>query len=218
MTPPSARPLPAGHAAASTDVAAVLGAGHPLARAAAALRVVRLDALAVLGAVGAGAAALAAGVPAAAAWLSASLVVELALVIAYAFLTQVVHELARDLVADGRAGLPLAEVAAARERLASPQYRAGLARSLERALDAAERWPDLWIASRPPPGVRTLVPLASDVREIVELLRKGEAPLRAVALVDRLLSGGYDATLYAGDRSTLRAELGRIRFELGTVR
>ena len=50
-------------------------------------------------------------------------------------------------------------------------------------------------------------------REVAQLVRDPRTPVRAVALLDRLVCGGYAASLYAGP-DVLEQELARIRFLL----
>ena len=50
------------------------------------------------------------------------------------------------------------------DRLCHPRNRASLAATLERAVDAGERWSQLLPASRPPPAVRNLHPHALLIR------------------------------------------------------
>jgi hypothetical protein len=128
--------------------------------------------------------------------------------------TSVVQERARDVIADGDGTRGALEIAAELERLARPRTRARLARSLERALDTAERWRELSVASRPPAGVRRLAAHAALVREIAALVRDPSTSVRGVALLHRLLTGGFAASIYDGDATILAQELGRTRAAL----
>lgn len=145
---------------------------------------------------------------------SAALVVELALVCGLAGARVCLHERSRDVIADGNGDIHVAEIAAERARLDTPAYRDRLATSLERALHAAEHWHELWVSTRPPPGVRNLLGIRDAAREVAQLVRDPRTPVRAVALLDRLVCGGYAASLYAGPADTLEQELTRIRFLL----
>lgn len=145
---------------------------------------------------------------------SAALVVELALICGLAAARACLHERARNLVADGDGDIHVAEIAAERARLDSPAYRERLASSLERALYAAEHWHQLWVSTRPPPTVRNLLGCADAAREVARLVRDPRTPVRAVALLDRLVCGGYAATLYAGPADALEQDLARIRYLL----
>ena len=117
------------------------------------------------------------------------------------------HERSRDVIADGDGDIHVAEIAAERARLTSPAHRELLASSLERALHAAEHWHELWVSTRPPPGVRNLLGMRDAAREVAQLVRDPRTPVRAVALLDRLVCGGYAASLYAGPCDTLEQEL-----------
>jgi hypothetical protein len=123
------------------------------------------------------------------------------------------RECIRDRIGDGDDPLH-PHLAAEARRIAAPEYRERLARSLLRALADARDWPSLAIASRPPPPIRNLGALDPEVAEIVALLRDPRSPVRGVALVERLVRGGSAAVLYAGPRDRLEREVGRIRFIL----
>lgn len=99
-------------------------------------------------------------------------------------------------------------------RLCDPRNRASLAATLERALDAGERWSDLLPASRPPPGVRNLPQNADLIRMISAALRDQPMPPRPVVMVERLVRGGYGAVVYGAEPDWLRRELVRIWFEV----
>jgi hypothetical protein len=145
--------------------------------------------------------------------LSAAIVVELWAAAALMLVIAWSREHVRDRIGDGEDPLGPHLEAEAR-RISAPGYRERLASRLQRALADARDWPELAIASRPPPAIRNLVTLAPEVAEIVALLRNPDAPVRGVALVDRLLRGGYASVLYGGPPERLERELGRIRFIL----
>jgi hypothetical protein len=135
----------------------VLGVDHPVARAARA-RSILAGQFAVTSAVLATLIAYAFAHGAAAVTLLCSaLVVELWAICGLAFTRGRLRERVRDVIADVDRPPPAAEIAAESAHLASPQRREQLARSLERALYAAEHWPALSITSRPPPTVRHLL-------------------------------------------------------------
>ncbi len=202
--------------AAYPPAAAALGPAHPVARAARTRSLLggqltvtsALLAIVLIAAVGRGGEAVTAA--------SAAFVVELALACGFARAASCLHERARDVIADGDGGLRVAEIAAERERLARPAHRKRLAHTLERALLAAEHWPELWISTRPPPGVRNLLACAEATREVAQLVRDVRTPVRGVALLDRLVCGGYSSMLYDGPADALVQELTRIRFLLAT--
>jgi hypothetical protein len=195
-------------------VGEVIGPDHPLSRSLAASRTVARQAMVC--------AALLTGVLSAAAprfgragWLAASAaVVELALLGLLAVLASERRRQARELIIErGRADL--AELQAERQRLLAPAHRRQLAQRLQRALDTAAGWDAQLPASRPPPSVRNLLSSAGTVRAVVEALQADSPDLRGVALVDRLLDGGYGSPLYRDEPARLRAELARVAFQLG---
>lgn len=192
----------------------VLGVDHPLNRSLAASRTVTRQAM-VCAAFLAGVLAAAAPRVGRAGWLAASAaVVDLALLALLGVLASERRRQARELIIErGRADL--AELQAERRRLLAPAYRHRLARRLQRALDAAAGWDAQLPASRPPASVRNLLSSADMVRAVVEALERESADLRGVALVDRLLDGGYGSPLYRDEPARLRAELARVAFQLG---
>lgn len=196
------------------SAAVALGPAHPVTRAACASSLLsgQLATASVLLVV-AVAAALSRG-GAAITVASAALVVELALACGIAGARSCLHERARDVIADGEGDIQVAEIAAERTRLSRPAHRERLASSLERALYAAEHWHQLWVARRPPPGVRNLLGCPQLTREVAQLVRDARTSVRGVALLDRVVCGGYAATLYMGPADALEQELVRIRFLL----
>ena len=145
----------------------------------------------------------------------AAVLVELTLLAILALARQIQREHILRLIASGGERLRLEEVSREVRRLANPRYSVQLAKRLERALEDAERWHRIPIASRPPQGIRLLAGFAGETRAIVEQLRAGHAALPGVALLDLVLSGGYESTLYAGDREALREQLWRISHLMG---
>jgi len=190
----------------------VLGRDHPLSRIAALARALAWLAAAAWGAVAVGAL----GVAERRAWgirlLCAALVVELALVTAFALARQLQREHVLRLIAGGRARLPVDEISRERERLATPECRERLAERLERALDEAASWPQLPVASRPPTGIRLLRGFEPEVRAIIGQLRGGQPGLPGVALLELFMAGGYGSALYGGDEDLVREHLWRIRY------
>lgn len=192
----------------------VLGPDHPLSRSLSASRTVARQAM-VCAAFLAGILAAAAPQIGRAGWLAASAaVVDLALLGLLLVLASGRRRQARDLIIErGRADL--AELQAEGRRLLAPAHRHRLAGRLRRALDAAAGWDAQLPASRPPASVRNLLSSACTVRAVVEALEAESADLRGVALVDRLLDGGYGSPLYRDEPARLRSELARVAFELG---
>jgi hypothetical protein len=192
----------------------VLGRDHPLSQMAAAEHVVAWLVAAASGAAVVGAL----GVAERRGWgirlLCTALVVELVLLMLFALARQLHREHVLQLIAGGRAGLPVEEIAREAQRLVTPAHRAQLAERLERALDEAVRWHQLPVASRPPPGIRVLCAFAPEVRAIAGQLRGGQPALPGVAVLELFSTGGYGSALYAGDQDLLREHLWRIRYLL----
>jgi hypothetical protein len=206
-------PASSGHAGLPS-AATVLGVDHPVARAARA-RSILGGQLAVTSAVLAALIvyALAHGA-AGVTLLCSALVVELWATCGLAFTSGRLRERARDVIADVDHPPRAAEIAAESAHLASSRRREQLARSLERALYAAEHWPELSITSRPPPTVRHLLQCRETAQAVTRHVRDSGTAVRGVALLDRLVCGGYSSALYAGCPDRLARELGRIRFLL----
>jgi hypothetical protein len=192
----------------------VLGDDHPVARAARTRHALAWQLAVTSGLVAACAADVLARGGAAIELLSSAAVVELGLVGVFAFASSRLHKRARDVIADCGHRIAAAEIDSERTRLASRRHREQLARSLERALYAAEHWHQLSITSRPPPTVRALCGCSKAARDVTSLVRDPRTAVRGVALLDRLVCGGCSSALYAGRPGTLADELGRIRFLL----
>lgn len=196
--------------------AIALGPAHPLTRAAQARALLGgqlamtsvLLIVAVAGALSRGGVAITIA--------SAALVVEAALACGFAGACTCARERARDVIASGDGDLQVAEIAAERARLARPAHRERLASSLERALYGAEHWHELWVPTRPPPAVRNLLGCPELTRDVAQLVRDARTSAHGLALLDRVVCGGYAATLYAGSAEVVEQELTRVRFLLTT--
>jgi hypothetical protein len=149
--------------------------------------------------------------------LSAAIVAQIWLVAGLALATSSLHERARDVIADAAGCRSAAEVAAERRRLTSPRHRARLARTLAEVAHASEHWHEIAIGRRPPPGVRDLGEHTATIAEIVTLVREPGTSVRGVALLDRLVGGGYAATIFVGPSDGIGRELGRIRYLLAAA-
>jgi hypothetical protein len=149
--------------------------------------------------------------------LSAAMVAQIWLVTGLALATSGLHERARNIIADATDGCSTAEVAAERRRLDSPRHRARLARTLAEVVYASEQWHEIAIGRRPPRGVRNLREHVATIGEIVTLVRDPRTSVRGVALLDRLVCGGYAATIFVGPTDGLGRELGRIRYLLAAA-
>jgi hypothetical protein len=196
----------------------MLGTEHPLARATALVRTFEKQAVAVLPVIATSVAGTVDGLSVAPTVLSASLVVEFALGMALLCARQVRRERAWDIIIAGSEGVDTAEVAREQARLSEPKHREQLAHTLERGLDAAQRWHQIQLASRPPEGVRVLRRFAGEVDEIVAHVRDERADARGIALLAHFLAGSYGSPLYSGDAQAVGHELARIAYLLGSLR
>lgn len=199
----------------SPKAPSVLGDDHPASRSAIQIHTLAVQAVATSSTVLIGALAVAEH----RAWglrlLGAAVLVELTLLAILALARQIQREHVLRLIASGGQRLRLEEVSREVNHLANPRYSVQLAKRLERALEDAECWHRIPVASRPPQGIRLLAGFAGDTRTIVEQLRAGHAALPGVALLDLVLSGADESTLYAGDRDALREQLCRISNLMG---
>ena len=143
--------------------------------------------------------------------------VTLALVLLLVALRQERHRRAR-LVIIQRGAADLAELRTAQQRLADSTRRGRLADTLTQALASAINWHQQPVATRPPPSIRHLAAHTDVVRTITAALRDERADIRAVAMVEELLDGGYSAPLYQHDPITLGEHLRRITYTFATSR
>ena len=187
----------------------VLGDDHPLSRSAILIHTLAIQATATSSTVLLGVLVVAGRRSWGVTLLTAAILVELTLLGIMALARQIRREHILRLIATGGPRLQLEEVTREVNRLASPTYSAQLARRLERALEEAEDWHQIPIASRPPQGIRLLAGLAEQTHAIVENLRAAPAATPGLALLELMLSDGF-STLYAGDRDALREQLWQI--------
>jgi hypothetical protein len=190
--------------------AEVLGPSHPIAQAAALQAVLRRQLAVVASLVAVAVVGVDLDGSRLGGLLAAALAVELCLAVGVMAARTCLHERARDVIADG-GDQHVEEVAAECRRLADRRYRTVLATTLGRAVDDAERWDTLAIGTRPPPSVRNLAGHRATIDAVVALVSAPGAPVRAIALLDRLIRGGYAAPLYCGRADDVGRELGRIR-------
>jgi hypothetical protein len=210
-----ARALHLAPRADEAEAAEILGPEHELVDVLAKRRALSLQILVTSVPLGLAAIGIALDVASATIVLAAAGVVELALLVAVPYFRGRTRDIAEELIAAGNeAALTLPTVEDEHRRLASPKERCRLARSLERLIDDAERWPRLGPGHWPPPGVLSLRFAVEEAREVVELLRAELAHVRGVALTSRLLSDGGSSPLFGTDAELLREELRRIRFLL----
>jgi hypothetical protein len=190
---------------------AILGGEHPLARAEERMRWLRAQAAADAALVTGSAAGILAGATELLVLLVAAAAVQVGIVVGLLAAAGVRRRRALELIAAGRAALPLAAVRRERARLAR---RVGaLATSLERMRVDARR------PMRNRPVVAPLY-FPSVIREVdaelartARLLRDGTPDLAAVARTEELL-GGESSPLYGPDVRRLREELARLQYAL----
>ena len=194
----------------------VLGDEHPLSRNAVLIHTLAVQATATSSTVLLGVLAVAEHRSWGIRLLSAAVLVELTLLAILALARQIQREHILRLIASGGQRLRLQEVSREVEPSRQPEVRSATrTKRLERALEDAERWHQIPIGSRPPQGIRLLAGFADEARAIVEQLRAGHAAVPGLALLDLMLSNGYESTLYAGDRDALREQLSRISHLMG---
>ena len=199
----------------SPKAPSVLGDDHPLSRSANLVHTLAIQATATTSTVLLGVGAVADRRSWGVRLLTAAVLVELTLLAILALGRQIQREHILRLIAAGGQRLRLDEVSREASRLARPAYSARLARRLDRALEDAEGWYQIPIGSRPPREIQQLAAFAEQTRAIVKQLRTGPRAVPGLALLDLMLSGSYDSTLYAGNRDALRDQLSRISQLLG---
>jgi hypothetical protein len=193
---------------------AVLGPDHPLVQVGRTIAAVRRQAV-VCTAFLVGIALATWPHPGRGAWLMGSAaIVNLGLLGLIAALHDERRRRARDVIIRHGPVPSVPEVAAAARRLSTIEHRRQLARRLSDALDSAERWTTISPASRPPPTIRTLLVHRHAALSVIDQLQHDHVAVRGVALVERLLDGGYSSPLYRGDARRLGEELHRAAFEL----
>jgi hypothetical protein len=197
------------HPPRTPSAAQLLGHGDPLTRAEERMPWLRRQAVAVAGLLAASALAVVAGADVRGALVAGALVLA-ALVGALLSTIGTMRERARQLIAEGREGLPLDAVRRQRARLANPRYAAGLARSIDRLRADARRPGRSRAFVRPLYAPAVVREVDAELEEVSGLLRAG-APPTAVARAEQLLTDG-ESPLYDVDPQRLREELRRIEF------
>jgi hypothetical protein len=139
-------------------------------------------------------------------------IVQIVLVLRWAVHNARVRELCLELVIAGRGALPLAAVSRVRRRLASPRLQRGLASTLDSFASAA-RDPRRHARHRVVFNRRVMAAVESQLRGIAARLRAGDADVRGVALLHRLITNGT-SPLYGDKSGPLRDELARARYLL----
>lgn len=194
---------------------ALLGFSHPLVGLLYACRTTADEIVLVAALQVAGGVLLWVSVPFALALAVAAAVVQLALDVRFGMLKLHRRELCRDLVIGGRERLPLAALDCELRRLRDPRHQARLARAVEELADTADH--DHHELGFGPPlySRRVLAAVQPQLRDLVPSLRADGAGVRGVALLDRLITSGT-SPLYGKQVRSLRDELGRIRYLLGS--
>ncbi len=193
--------------------ASLLGADHRLVRTLDLLAVLRRQLALSSLALGAGAIALAVGVPRATVVTAAAAIVELVLVISLGALRTLRCDLVRQLVIDGGGNIPLPVLAHELQRLTNPRTQASLAHALEHFVRTADAWPQIQRNARPVFDVRLVRASAPQLSEIAAQLRTQPAPPHPIALIEQLLTAGK-SPLYGQDPAELHTELDHISSEL----
>jgi hypothetical protein len=187
---------------------ALLGPGHPLARA---LEARRREAERVIAAtailVGAGTAGVVTAAPEPSLLIAAAIaMVTFGCRLALVF--EKVRLEARQAIIDGRHRLPLECVRAERDRLTDARLHTHLAAWVRGLTCGAEG-----SAALPVWSVGAVRAVRTELREVALLLEAGHAGIRGVAMLEHLLTSGV-LPLYGDDPRALAEELGRIRYHL----
>jgi len=192
---------------------ALLDADAPLLRVLEQMRV-RVAQLAIVVAIlSASVAGFMTGVAGALAGVVAAVVAALVLAGSLAMLTSDRRTRVRDLIIEGRGGLPLAVVQRERRRLLARTTCAQLARSLDTLCEDAERRVRCPADRRTLYTPRVVVAVAAELQATARLLER-DPGLCGVAMSERLLNA-HNSPLYGRDPMLLREELHRITFVLG---
>src|SRR5262245_1335679 len=139
-------------------------------------------------------------------------VVQIVLVLRWAVLDARGRELCLDLVIAGRGSMPLDVLRRVRRRLASPRQQRGLATTLDK-LAAAATDRRRYVRAGALRNRRVMTTVESQIRGIVARLRAGNADVRGVAVLQRLITHGT-SPLYGNESEPLRDELARARYLL----
>jgi hypothetical protein len=120
---------------------------------------------------------------------------------------------ALELIAQGRASVPLVAAARERQRLVEPRFRERLARSLDDIQDDCELAMRGARPVRPLFSVRVVRAAAPELTRVATLVRGDRAGLPGIAMAERLVTNGC-SPLYGEDLGLLLEELRRTRFLL----
>jgi hypothetical protein len=193
--------------------ASLLGQEHPLVLALERYRAAVARSLAV-GAVLAGALlALASGEDAALVVVLAAAVVELGLVLGVAVRAGTKRELVLELISEGHADVPIAEVEHARAQLARPEAHEKLAHDLDDLREQATAWRPTLPMPRVTFHPRVIRAVAPELERLAADVRSADAALPGLAQLERSLRDGT-SPLYGASAEALRQHLRQIRFLL----
>lgn len=144
--------------------------------------------------------------------LHACIGVQIPLALRIAWLAAERRDVCRDLIIDGRQGLPLASVEREVDRLVDVERRASLAGSLDRLVDEAAQ-PGFGCPRCVVYEPALLRAVAEELEAVARALGERDAGVRGVALVESLLTSGR-SPLHGNEVAPLREELGRARYFL----
>lgn len=190
----------------------MLGAAHPLVAVLHATQQAKDGLLALAFVELADVVLLVRGIPLAVPLVLSAALVQIALVMRLAAIGVHRRDVCRELIVEGREGLPLAAIEREVRRFRA-RRRLQIARSIEELADLGDRrrpqvgpGPPIW-------DVRVLATVAPQLREVAGLLESDAPAVRGVAMVDWLISDGQ-SPLYGRSVAALRDELWRARYLL----
>jgi hypothetical protein len=196
------------------DARSVLGPEHPLARVTTQLSIAVERCAAVSVTLALGVVALTHDMPIGAPLAVAAVAVLVALLARIGALRAASTLRALELIAQGRAELPVGAVVRVRRRLVDPAQRERLARALDVIRAEAGRPPGACHPVPPLYRVRVVRAVSSELGEVAGLVRR-DGDLRGLAATEQLVTDGC-SPLYGDEEALLRQELGRIRFLLAS--
>jgi hypothetical protein len=194
----------------------LLGAGHPLVGLLRQAEVVYEEILAVTAVQAAGTVFLLGGHTFGWSVAVAALMVQLGLGWRLVLLRVSRRDVCVNLIAEGRGELRLTCVEKECRRLSDPGRARQHARSIDELLKAADHPPRASV-SRPLFDVGVIRSVSPELRHVAGLMRENRPPLRGVAHVERLITGG-STPMYGTEVAPLREELRRAAYLLSVDR
>jgi hypothetical protein len=191
----------------------VLGTQHPLVRTLARLDIARDQFVIVAALAAGGVGMLVAHFAAAIGLIIAAAAVELVIGCRIAALRESRRLCALDLIAQGRAELPIAAIERTCALLRATRQRQQLARAVDTLLDPRPRAFDVVVTPWQFAPSELVVAVREELWEISQLLREPDAGVAGIAMMELLLCDGT-SQLHGDDPRVLREELGRVRFLL----